>query len=275
MKKLYIKDSLFSHAFSSSWYNKPTNFEWIRNDNEKYLILTDDSVYDINLYNNKKLYAWLLESPLIKPNSYKFIKENYHFFENIFTFDKNLLELSDKFILVPIGGCWIKEEERKIYEKNTDISIIASNKRQTEGHKLRHNVIAAFSEDYDIDIYGNGNGYKFIENKIESLKDYKFSIVIENCKSDYYFTEKIVDCFQTGTIPIYWGCPSINNFFKLDDIFIFNNLQELENILFKIKNKEIFYENYLNDVFYNYEESKKYIIADDIIYNNFLDKKTI
>jgi hypothetical protein len=269
MDKLYIKDTLFAHAFSSSWYNKPKNFEWTRDYNQEYLILTDDDIFNVDIYENKNMYAWLLESPSIKKQSYNFIKDNYNKFEKIFTFDKNLIKLSDKFIFIPIGGCWLNEEDRKIYEKTKDLSIIVSNKRQTDGHKLRHNIVSAFSDDYDIDLFGNG--YKFINNKIEALKDYKFSIVVENCKSDYYFTEKIIDCFQTGTIPIYWGCPSINDFFKLDNKFIFNSLEELEAILTKIKNKEIIYDNYLDSVFYNYEQSKKYLVADDLIYEKIFN----
>lgn len=267
MDKLYIKDTIFSHAYSSSWYNKPTYFEWSNTDEGDYIILTDDMVFSVDNYKNKKVYAWLIESPVIKPISYDFVINNYSKFDKIFTFDNRLLSITEKSIFIPIGGCWINDYDRIIHEKNNNISIISSGKRNTLGQKLRHNVIAAFCEDYSIDIFGNG--YKSIENKIEGLKDYKFSIVIENCQSDFYFTEKIIDCFQTGTIPIYWGCSNINNFFKLDDNFIFNNLQELENILKKIKNKEIIYENYINHVLYNYNESKKYIIADDLIYDFF------
>ena len=32
-----------------------------------------------------------------------------------------------------------------------------------------------------------------------------FSVCIENDVYDTYFTEKILDCFATGTIPIYKG----------------------------------------------------------------------
>jgi hypothetical protein len=271
MNKLYIKDTLFSHAYSSSWYNKPTNFEWSNDDDGDYIILTDDMIFSVDKYKNKNVYAWLIESPVIKPISYDFILNNYHKFYKIFTFDKRLLEISDKSILIPIGGCWINEHDRLVHNKNKILSIISSSKRNSLGHKLRHDTIAAFSEDYDIDVFGSG--YKFIENKIDALKEYKFSIVIENCQSDYYFTEKLIDCFQTGTIPIYWGCPSINKFFKLDNRLIFNNLHELEIILDNIKNNKLIYEDFLNDVLYNYSESKKYLIADDIIFNFFNDEK--
>ena len=39
------------------------------------------------------------------------------------------------------------------------------------------------------------------------------SIIIENTKSDYYFTEKITDCLITKTIPIYWGANMISHYF--------------------------------------------------------------
>ena len=48
---------------------------------------------------------------------------------------------------------------------------------------------------------------------------------MENISSDNYFTEKLTDCFATGTVPIYWGAKNIGNFFdskgiiKLDDDF--------------------------------------------------------
>ena len=58
-----------------------------------------------------------------------------------------------------------------------------------------------------------------------------FSIVIENSRSDYYFSEKLIDCFECGTIPIYWGMPSINKFFDMDGIITFETIDELEDIV--------------------------------------------
>ena len=44
-----------------------------------------------------------------------------------------------------------------------------------------------------------------IRNKIEFLKPYKFSISMENSNGDGYLSEKIIDSFLAGTIPIYYG----------------------------------------------------------------------
>ena len=160
--------------------------------------------------------------------------------------------------LVPIGGCWIPETERIIHKKNKIISIISSNKTFLTGHKLRHEVISKIPK---LDVYGRG--YKEIPTKLDGLKDYKFSIAIENDKVDYYFTEKIIDCFITGTIPIYWGCPSIGNFFDINGILTFNTIDELNDIINNLDNE---YEKRFESVKTNFELSKKYLIADDIIY---------
>jgi len=256
--KLYIDDVMFSHAHSSSWYNHPTEFEWVRSDLSDYIVLSDHSIHKVDRYANKKVYGWLLESPHITSHAYQFAKDNYEKFEKIFTFKKELLELSDKFVSIPLGGCWLNETERKIYDKSKMTSIIASPKRQTEGHRLRHDVIARFP----IDAYGGG--YQKVENKIEALKDYYFSVIIENCKEDYYFSEKLIDCFMCGTVPIYWGCPSIGDFFDVDGMIIFNDLNELEQTLKSITTG--WYHQRKQAIENNFELAKKYLVAEDEIY---------
>ena len=44
-----------------------------------------------------------------------------------------------------------------------------------------------------------------VENKIKFFMEYKFSIAMENSGGDGYISEKIVDSFLAGTIPIYYG----------------------------------------------------------------------
>ena len=45
-----------------------------------------------------------------------------------------------------------------------------------------------------------------------------FSIAIENASYETYFTEKLLDCFATGTIPVYYGAPDIGDYFNKDGI---------------------------------------------------------
>ncbi|MDB2522374.1 glycosyltransferase family 10 [Planktomarina temperata] len=53
-----------------------------------------------------------------------------------------------------------------------------------------------------------------MDDKLESLRDYRFHIAIENSSYDGYFTEKITDCFLAGTYPIYYGCKNLDQYFQ-------------------------------------------------------------
>ena len=134
-----------------------------------------------------------------------------------------------------------------MYNKNKLCSIIASPKKMTIGHKLRHELIK-YLDSKTIDIYTTGylslptpeltnlahHSKLNRKQKIYGCEAYMFQIVIENSKTDYYYTEKILDCFLTGTIPIYWGCPSIGKFFNINGILEFDNIDDALNIINKL-----------------------------------------
>jgi hypothetical protein len=68
----------------------------------------------------------------------------------------------------------------------------------------------------------------------------------------------------TGTVPIYWGCPSIGDFFDTNGMIIFDNVEELVDI---INNLSIDgYIKRLESIKNNFNKSKKYLLPDDIIY---------
>ena len=41
-----------------------------------------------------------------------------------------------------------------------------------------------------------------------------FHIVIEGFKNDHYYSEKLIDCLITKTVPIYWGHTEIGKYFN-------------------------------------------------------------
>lgn len=48
------------------------------------------------------------------------------------------------------------------------------------------------------------------KQKINFLKNYKFTIAFENTKYNGYTTEKLTDAFMAFSVPIYWGNPLVN-----------------------------------------------------------------
>lgn len=64
-----------------------------------------------------------------------------------------------------------------------------------------------------VDIFGKR--YKEIhpELKEQGLRNYQMSISIENSSQMNYFSEKINDAYLYWSLPVYWGCPNIKEFF--------------------------------------------------------------
>lgn len=163
---------------------------------------------------------------------------HYHSGENlvrrykyIFTHDKLLLEQGEPFIELLYGTNWIEGPELKAsFTKQKLLSFIGGvHPGYKGGHGFRNEVVEKLLRNPKADCFGKG--VREIKGKITGLADYAFSIAMENRQQDFYFSEKINDCFLSDTVPIYWGCPGIGKFFDKRGIIIFNSLDELLEII--------------------------------------------
>jgi hypothetical protein len=276
MERQLIKlaDTQFAHGKSFGTGDLqigPVNFDWYRGSENinDLVVLSEDMFSRVDEYKEKIKIGFIIESPLIKKSIYDYISEprNYNKFDMILTFSYDLIKLNpDKFKFYAFGGCWIYPEDRMVHEKSKNISIIASIKRMTAGHQLRHVIIENFKSHIE-GIYGGG--YQFVQNKIEALKDYRYSFVIEQGNHDAMFSEKLIDCFATGTMPIYWGCEgAIGKYFNPDGIFQFTKASEVPAILEKCT--EEYYLKNLSAINENLEIAKKYVIPEDYMWENYL-----
>lgn len=262
--KIKLLDTTFAHSILGycSDYQTSELFSWNREIKPivigETLVLTDMVLSQpIPTLNN---VAWLIEPIDIAPHNYTLIQQIANKFSRVFTYEKTLLELGSPYELLPFGCCWIRKEDHEIYTKTKNISIIASSKKQTGGHRLRHDAITSLRNQMDV----FGRGYNPVEYKLTALKDYRFSIVIENCKRDYFFTEKLIDTLVTGTIPVYWGCPSIGDFFDTRGFIIFDSLEELKNKLPELTEEK--YNEMLPFIKINFEKAKSFLLPDELIY---------
>jgi hypothetical protein len=167
-----------------------------------------------------------------------------------------------------IGGSWIDESSWGIHDKTNLVSMIYSRQQQLEGHKLRHTIANKFTSS-NIDYYGHGSAKPLI-NKEDGLKDYRFSIIIENSKQLNYFTEKIIDCLTLGTVPIYWGCTNISEFFNMEGFICFSTIDELDSILESLTPE--LYQSKLKYVYENLELAKQYAVTEDWLFKNIFTK---
>jgi hypothetical protein len=130
------------------------------------------------------------------------------------------------------------------------ISMISSSNSFLEGHKFRLNILNSVKS--FVDVYGRN--INPIEKKEYGLVDYFYSIAIENDNTDNYFSEKLIDCFMTCTIPIYWGCRHAYSIFNpkgMIDIRSYTNLNDLSKL-----NKSFYYDN-IDAVVENYFIAQK------------------
>lgn len=238
----------------------PTKFSYVYNQIEGEfditLIQDADCIKYINGQYGKLsgiVIADIHEPPYLfnQIETYTSVKNNYDKFDYIFTYVDDLLTLPNAIFRNGGHECVLNKNVHKqqyplladetlfsMYQKDKGISIITSNKTFTPWHVFRTECVSFIkNSNLEVDIYGVG--YNEISKKLDGLKPYKYSIAIENGSFPNYFTEKILDCFLTGTIPIYKGCPNIDKYFNIDGIITFNTMDELEDIIKNIQSYHI------------------------------------
>ena len=286
MKKIKIQDLNFYGQSSSSRYHVSKEIDWDRTAGKDSVVFFTDAclpMADLPIYKDSFCIAWILEPYAINAYPYQYVVANYENFDLILSHhDKFVTKMDAKGTWYPNGMSWIADEDWKDYEKSASMSIIASSKNETDGQKLRHDYIGSLQYSSDpalalgVDIYGYG--YNPIEHKVEALKDYRFSIAIENCRINTYFSEKLLDCFATHTIPVYCGCENIKDYFNMDGIIQVESLEDLIKYTRVISESgvDIYNKRSVRSAMKdNFEEAKKYRVAEDWIYQNILIPKQL
>ena len=196
-------------------------------------------------------------------------------FTLIFTHSAKILEEVDNARFFPFfASPWFGTEmgggviDDHAYEKKTkNASIVSSDKRMCAYHDYRIDLARKCRSEGLADAYGTFDGGSMI--KIESaLADYRYSIVIENDISPYFFTQKITDCFAAMTIPIYFGATKIGDYFNEDGIIRIKPGDNVRKILSGCSEKE--YVARLPAILDNYRRVQEYRNMWDWLYDKYL-----
>ena len=135
--------------------------------------------------------------------------------------------------------------------------------------ELAHQILQS---DLPIDIFGYGwdvihdNRIKgSLENKEDGLRDYMFSIAIENSSENNYLTEKFIDCLLCDSVPVYFGAPNASDIYSghpFIGLDLFGDaIEQLRNI---IANSQALYKK-INISSAKREYFKRYNIYDKVI----------
>jgi len=266
--KLNIIGDTFTYRHSgnkgfSVHQKEAKHLEWTQDGSGVGSVYVDVAVHRGQNFNfGGPRYAWLYESKFIVPGPTADVLSHTDWyldnFDLIFTHDQEILALSDKCKFVPANGIWI--EEPKMYHKSKLVSMISSNKLMTDGHRERLNWVERLRS--QLDLYGRG--FNSIDSKESGLCDYMFSVTIENGCYSSYFTEKILDCFATGTIPIYLGSPDIGDFFNLDGIIPLTDDFSIDELT-----TDLYYDK-LDAIKDNLNRVMDMVIPEDYMYKHYL-----
>ena len=186
----------------------------------------------------------------IKASTFGSLKDHNLFFSKHVSISYDTLEKDNSAeykILVQIEPLSVNNNIQDFCERSSDFDLVLT----WHSDILKSNN----SKLFPFGIYGNG--YKPIENKITALKDYRFSLIIENEYSNNWFTEKLIDCLVTGTVPVFWGCPNIHKFFDPRGFILFNNIDQIPKI--KSECNESAYKNLLPFIKKNYHSALEYV----------------
>lgn len=227
----FIRDEIFAHVPYSGGGALSKDCEYFLWDRYNFALQTH--FYTGNLIvqtmgKPQRKFAWLLEPRSILLKSYDFLELSKTLaseFEAIITQDERVLECFDNAKFLYSYGVWcynekgdiLKPSENKFEIKDKNISMVVSGKTLTKIHLIRNAIADRLKNDKRVDIFGAYVNRK-IKFKSQSLERYRYQIVIENEISDYYFTEKILDCFISQCVPIYMGARKISQFFNINGI---------------------------------------------------------
>lgn len=151
------------------------------------------------------------EPSVIHAKHLALLRLTYGRFFRVLTFNETLLSRIPNGVFFPLGTTWVPEWRDLPLNKTGMCSLIASAKRNSSGHKLRHRVVD-WARNTGADIQVMGRGYTAFDSKADGLAPYRYSVVIENVRETNYFSEKLVDAVLCNTVPIYWGCPNLDRF---------------------------------------------------------------
>jgi hypothetical protein len=191
-------------------------------DTEKYI---EDDAYHI----------YLQQEPEAIHRARDYLIENATRYTTILTFDKDVLQSCSNAIRFTFyTETWLQEKDYMNIDtarKKFQISTLVGGKRLTEGHEIRllfyfhqlalQSLPITFFRSCAPPLLPEIQNNPFLESKeinakVALFSDFQFHLAIENSRQENYFTEKLIDCLVSKTIPIYYGCPNIEEYFDTD-----------------------------------------------------------
>lgn len=141
--------------------------------------------------------------------------------------------MSNEYEVIGKTGSPILLENRKSGKRDKFCGFLVSN----PSNQIRNSAFLAVNNYKPVESGGavyNNIGYK-VTNTIDWMSQYKFFICFENSKYDYYITEKLINAYYAGCIPIYWGSDTVSDELNENCMINVNKMRTFDELIEKIK----------------------------------------
>lgn len=216
-----------------------------------------------------------------EPYSYDLInivldKGNDNYYTYVFTYHQQVLNKCKKAVYFLCVSAWIQNYQ--FVPKKFGVSTIVGGKiaPTMEGLDLRHSLWNRQNEikipkDFYLSSQCQYSGADYSNSLVLGsdlsekyiMFNNEFHVVIENTAIRNMFTEKLLDCFQTKTIPIFYGCSNIGDFFNVEGMYLVKNVDDIINTC-NILTSET-YEKKIEAIEDNYQRSMNYLSHSQIL----------
>ena len=144
----------------------------------------------------------------------------------------------------------IREQVLKNPIREKFCAAVISNSGWTDGfRRLFYKELNKYKE-IEMGGYYHNNVGGPVRDKKKFLRKYKFSIAMENTKSDGYISEKIIDAFLAGNIPIYYGDYMVEEYINPKAFILIKgekDMMEKIEYIKKIDNDDELYRSFLRE----------------------------
>jgi len=194
---------------------------------------------------------------------------NQHYYTKIITSNPKILDNCKNAVKEPYGTTWLNKSPHHpdslgVFNdslgdlpKNNSISMVCGSLKGKYGYDVRHLIWSHKNKiKGKIKFYSSTRfpipGEELLPNDDKINLFYSmYSVVVESSSEPNYFSEKLIDCLITKTIPVYWGCPNIEEYFDTTYWIKPENMLVTEY-------SEHYYWNNIQKINENFEKAKQY-----------------
>ena len=152
-----------------------------------------------------------------------------------YAISSQLIEIEDRHIRYPYYNNFGFErlenkqsiDKQKLLDRKFCNFVYSNN---SNANPIRERFFHELSKYKKVDSGGRflNNIGKPVVNKLDFIKDYKFTIAFENSSLPGYTTEKIVEPMVVNSMPVYWGNPNIELDFNKNSFIYVNDFSSIE-----------------------------------------------